>query len=484
MDKNLARFLCRLTGDFYAANSGSFSQTRQSAWPGWLTCAEVLRKEGLLAAANAPRSLSVLDLACGNMRFERFFSQVASPLPVRYCAVDSCDELAVGASDVLARDELARDSGDALARDGSVCGGQACDVPAQSLGYAVARGQGDADAAMPGGSMRGEGGRAQINYRKLDITDALFSGKHLSGEIGASSCDLAVSFGFMHHIPLFEQRCMVLDALIDSVRPGGFVAVSLWRFLHDENYAVKARLEHEKAMSELGLPSLDEGDCILGWNGAQGAYRYCHSFSDAEIDRLAKCVAKRADVVARFCADGRTQEMNAYLVLRRREQPRAKPSGMIEMNEPFYQRVYEQVRRVPEGKVCTYGTIAKLAGYPRAAREVGLAMSRVQREWNLPCHRIVNAKGTLAPAHAFGGKENQRRLLESEGVTFLDDGTIDMKRHWWPADDDLTGEGFASAERAVRDSAAVKRAAGDAVASGVAAGGLTEGAPGQLTLGF
>ncbi len=107
-------------------------------------------------------------------------------------------------------------------------------------------------------------------------------------------------------------------------------------------------------------------------------------------------------------------------------------AGLIDMDEAFYERVYAQVRQVPPGTVCTYGAIAELAGYPRAAREVGLAMSRVQRAWNLPCHRIVNAKGTLAPSYAFGGKANQRKLLEDEGVTFLDEDTIDMKRHRWP----------------------------------------------------
>ncbi|WP_241963587.1 MGMT family protein [Gordonibacter sp. 28C] len=107
-------------------------------------------------------------------------------------------------------------------------------------------------------------------------------------------------------------------------------------------------------------------------------------------------------------------------------------SGMIEMDDLFFERVYEQVRRVPAGSVCTYGTIAELAGYPKASREVGLAMSRVQRGWDLPCHRIVNAKGTLAPTYAFGGKRVQRRLLEDEGVAFADDETIDMARHRWP----------------------------------------------------
>ena len=90
----------------------------------------------------------------------------------------------------------------------------------------------------------------------------------------------------------------------------------------------------------------------------------------------------------------------------------AKGSGMIEMDEEFFERVYAQVRRVPAGSVCTYGTIAELAGCPKASREVGLAMSRVQRGWNLPCHRIVNAKGTLAPTYAFGGQRVQRQLLE------------------------------------------------------------------------
>ena len=106
-----------------------------------------------------------------------------------------------------------------------------------------------------------------------------------------------------------------------------------------------------------------------------------------------------------------------------------KGAGLIEMDETFYERVYEQVRKVPSGSVCTYGTIAELAGYPRASREVGYAMSRAQRAWELPCHRIVNAKGTLAPSY-------QRALLEAEGVAFLDDDTIDMRHHRWPPSDE------------------------------------------------
>lgn len=111
----------------------------------------------------------------------------------------------------------------------------------------------------------------------------------------------------------------------------------------------------------------------------------------------------------------------------------ASKSGLVEMDDAFYERVYEQVRAVPYGTVCTYGDIAALAGYPKAAREVGYAMKRVQQAWNLPCHRIVNIKGTLAPTYAFGGKEKQRQLLEEEGVTFVDTETIDMDQHRWPS---------------------------------------------------
>lgn len=108
--------------------------------------------------------------------------------------------------------------------------------------------------------------------------------------------------------------------------------------------------------------------------------------------------------------------------------------GMIEMDAQFYQRVYAKVAEIPVGKVCTYGKIAELAGYPRASREVGLAMSRGHSGAQLPYHRVVNKNGTLAPDYAFGGQERQRALLREEGVAFLEDGRIDMQKHLWPDD--------------------------------------------------
>ena len=85
----------------------------------------------------------------------------------------------------------------------------------------------------------------------------------------------------------------------------------------------------------------------------------------------------------------------------------------------FNQRVYEVVRRIPKGKVATYGQVAALAGAPRNARFVGYALHSNPEPDVIPCHRVVFRDGSLAPGFAFGGPERQRLLLEEEGVAFI-----------------------------------------------------------------
>ncbi len=97
----------------------------------------------------------------------------------------------------------------------------------------------------------------------------------------------------------------------------------------------------------------------------------------------------------------------------------------------FAEQVYEAVARIPRGKVATYGQIAAQVGDTLAGREVGHIMICYPSVRNLPCHRVVNRTGVLAPDYAFGGQEKQRALLEAEGVTFLADGRIDMALHLW-----------------------------------------------------
>jgi len=95
----------------------------------------------------------------------------------------------------------------------------------------------------------------------------------------------------------------------------------------------------------------------------------------------------------------------------------------------FFSMVYVITSKIPVGSVATYGQIAMLAGNPRASRIVGYAMHGAGGR-DLPCHRVVNRLGELSPPEIFGEGE-QRRLLEQEGITFLANGRIDMKKHLW-----------------------------------------------------
>lgn len=95
----------------------------------------------------------------------------------------------------------------------------------------------------------------------------------------------------------------------------------------------------------------------------------------------------------------------------------------------FFEKVYEVVRKVPAGKVTTYGEIANALG-TRDARKVGWALHQNPHGEEVPCHRVVNKAGRLAPNFAFDGMEEQRRRLESEEVGFLDDTHVDMRRHF------------------------------------------------------
>lgn len=92
----------------------------------------------------------------------------------------------------------------------------------------------------------------------------------------------------------------------------------------------------------------------------------------------------------------------------------------------------EIVRRIPAGKVATYGQIAHLAGRPRCARAVGCAMAGCQ-DPSVPCHRVVDRLGGTKAAFDRHAPGTQRALLEAEGAVFRPDGTVDLARcHWDP----------------------------------------------------
>ena len=94
-----------------------------------------------------------------------------------------------------------------------------------------------------------------------------------------------------------------------------------------------------------------------------------------------------------------------------------------------FEKIYEVVKSIPEGKVATYGQVALLAGNPRWARVVGYALHVNPEPGIIPCHRVVNREGRVAPGFAFGGEGVQRQLLESEGIVFKTDGRIDLEKY-------------------------------------------------------
>ena len=94
-----------------------------------------------------------------------------------------------------------------------------------------------------------------------------------------------------------------------------------------------------------------------------------------------------------------------------------------------FEKIYEVVKSIPKGKVGTYGQIAFLAGNPRWARVVGYALHVNPDTSSIPCHRVVNREGRVAPGFAFGGEDVQRKLLEAEGVVFEPDGRIDLEKY-------------------------------------------------------
>ena len=95
-----------------------------------------------------------------------------------------------------------------------------------------------------------------------------------------------------------------------------------------------------------------------------------------------------------------------------------------------YARIYAVVRRIPKGRVATYGQVAELAGLPRQARQVGYALAALA-DTRVPWHRVLNARGEISPRSDPGPERLQRVLLEHEGVGFDANDRVALARHLW-----------------------------------------------------
>lgn len=258
MDKETAYKLNKATSAFYAANAESFSSTRERPWDGWNKVLDYV--DPLIdRTISENRLFRVLDIGCGNMRFEKMLVDAFPERDFEFYAVDNCPKLAC---------EFAQE--------------------------------------------------VTVRFQKLDIIECLEDGT-LANELDAPLCDLVVAFGFMHHIPLPAWREELLNSLIEHTVPDGITAITFWQFANNEKMAAKADETTEFGCKQLGV-ELDPsaGDYLLGWQGQLDHYRYCHSFADDEIAKLERFAETLgATPLAMFSSDGSDEKSNKYLLVTR-----------------------------------------------------------------------------------------------------------------------------------------------------------------------
>lgn len=312
------RKLNGLTSDFYAREATSFSATRQAPWHGWekawelITAPDAAQGPFPSHAARVPDDdtgdsgapLTILDLGCGNLRFERFLAERANA-PLRVTALDNCPDLAspeIGALSAAFPHSL-RSSSAASKTKEEDASGQGANPPEKTI----------------------------VDLRALDIVESLLDGT-FADRLPRNSHDLAVAFGLMHHLPTFALRARVLEGILGSLRPGGFAVVSFWQFLNDPRLAAKAATVTAEGRAAHCLPTFQENDFLLGWQHAEGVYRFCHHTPEDEIDALLAAIREPSAPstsgctppaplpfreIARFSADGKQENLNRYLILQR-----------------------------------------------------------------------------------------------------------------------------------------------------------------------
>lgn len=254
MNKNTAQALNELTRAFYRANADSFSETRQHAWRGWHALATLLAQERAC-------SLKVLDIACGNFRLERFLAEALEGVEMEIWAYDNSEKL----------------------------------------------------LATPFHEER-----MTLHATNVDLVASLLEGPDSTHDcFSAPPCDVTACYGFMHHVPGFQHRAALLDALVEHTRRYGFIAVSFWQFMNDKRLEGKALATTKRALEELGPMLLEENDYLMGWKDTKGFYRYCHHFDMLEIERLSEHIGSRARLLESFDADGKGQKLNHYCIWQR-----------------------------------------------------------------------------------------------------------------------------------------------------------------------
>lgn len=293
--------ISRINQNFYDAQAQSFSDTRTHGWPGWVRLDTHITRE-VYDFSNAGSPYVVADIACGNLRFGRFLMQRHPTTSFEFHAYDACKELL----DLGVAWENSEGSEDALAPHIS---------------------QSSARASSPVNSISPQRAHTHLKPVVYDVMGALITSYLEQGAdtLLPSPSQLAphliACFGFMHHIPTQALRIHFLKTLCSQAPSGALVALSFWEFLKDGTRASKAYQAHTEALNQGVLPEhltsfLEAHDLFLGWSNQKHAARFCHAFTSDELDGIIDALADTAVLIDRYVEDGKTHDLNEYLIMR------------------------------------------------------------------------------------------------------------------------------------------------------------------------
>lgn len=257
MKSEIRARLRALNRDFYRRRASEFSDTRDHPWPGWERVVT-----GVLAVPRPAESepLRVLDVGCGNGRFALYLAEAWNG-QVAYHGLDASAELLAVAA------ERTRDLGDL--------------------------------------------------ETTLDCLDVL--GEPVGEGLPEGPYDLVAAFGLLHHVPGARQREALVYALAQRVSSGGWLAISAWQFGRSERM-LRRVIPWEAYPPEDPIDSaeLEPGDHLLSFGDRTEAPRYCHHCDTEELDALARAPEPATGWrLERFDADGRSGDLNHYLVFHR-----------------------------------------------------------------------------------------------------------------------------------------------------------------------
>lgn len=364
MNTEVMQGLASITQALYQAHAQSFSHTRERKWVGWEQLLDRLSKREC-ASASRRGSLSVCDIASGNMRFLEFLLhergqeeanakgtgatqaeanakgtktngeetlQSAAHAGIPFLAYRGIDY--VGCDKEAALQELGCTRVNSLLSPLDSCHIVQADLIERARQNECLLPCSDASlASCLASSANAYAHTAPAPAHTAEISEITQARRnyHIPTRF-----DLVVSFGFMHHIAGYELRRRFIEKLLKLTSPTGVCVLSLWRFAEDPRAREKAMRETKENLSALKAgtlhgaeaftltqcekieDSLEEGDFLLSWQGQAGYGRYCHSFSDREIDTIVRDLPSSYRLLDRFCADGKNGCMNCYLILVRR----------------------------------------------------------------------------------------------------------------------------------------------------------------------